>query len=360
MAVQYVGTAAALFSEKKTNPALSGAQAFEMSYYVQPDGTVVQWTDINFASDVRRYVSTDADAWVYAQTPASKLFDCRFPYVIKHPTNGYFYCFGSINFPTSMNVYAWKSADGITWVQINGNNPVLTKSSTVSSIYYNVWNVAVAVGPDGTFHLLVECAPQGVNQEGCGLGYSTATLSGDNISFDANRTATQVIPYGGNPWLGYSAAREAFVAVHGMIYDPSAVITNTTNYWHLTASYALASSNLTLAASWTTCRDKFSVGESGIHIADPGLVQLPTTKNSRLLMGYSYNQVSLYHAYADVTLAQFYDALQATGYINPDRLLTGRVATNYSGEMPTTYTKVNGETVETTTPTEVQGYGSLE
>ena len=303
--MQYSGVAAALFSEKFSNPAMGGIPAFEMSFAAE-GSTVVQWTDYNFNSDVRRFTSTDADVKIWTGSPAgTQLFHARFPFILPTKVGGYYYGFGI----DTGSISCWKSADGISWAKINGGAPVLTVSSDPASIWFNIWNVGVTIDGGGTWHLVAECAPNGAAQNGCGLGYASATLFGDSISFDTTKTAAHVVPYGGNPWIGYVPERDALLCVHGMIYDPSPVIPNTTNYWYMTASTVPLSANPALSASWATHRDKFSVGQSGIHVCDPSVFELPAGKTSKLIFAYSYNQTQMYAAYSDSSMLQLYDAV---------------------------------------------------
>lgn len=305
--MQYIGEAGAVFHDPGTNPAMGGAPAFEMSFAVE-GSTVIQWTDLGFAADVRRYVSTDSAVTEWTQSPTAKLFNARFPFVVSEKIGGYYYAVGQYLWP-AMDLYMWKSADGITWELINAGTPVLSKSSNPASIWYNIWNVAVARDGNGVWHLVAEAAPNGTAQAGTGLAYSSASMSGDNINFDANRGTTHVVQYGGNPYLQYLPERNALLAVHGMIYDPQAVIPDTTNYWYLTASTVSLSTDVSQSSNWATHRDKFSVGQPGVHVADPSMVSLPTGKTYASMMAFSYAQTQMYMVYSGTSLIGMYDIL---------------------------------------------------
>ena len=211
----------------------------------------------------------------------------RFPYSLKY--NGKYYTFGwryVNNAVEPSNTYLWSSSDRINWVPENDGLPVLSASTDPKSIWFNIWNVAVVVDDQDVFHLVAECAPQGTNQEGVGLGYSTATLANGKINFDQNKSTTHVIKNGGNPYMYYSKTEKTFLVIHGMIYTNIKSLSS--NYWWISASY-LNKNN----GTWITLPDKFSFGKNGIHVCDPhaAVVQINGKTYSRLIFSYEQNYI---------------------------------------------------------------------
>lgn len=209
----------------------------------------------------------------------------RFPYTLKY--GGKYYTFGwryVNNTVEPSNIYLWSSSDGIAWEQENNGLAVLSFSSDPNSIWRYIWNVAVVVDDLDVFHLVAECAPEGVNQQGVGLGYSSAKLVNGKIDFNQNRSTKHIIKNGGNPYLYFSKTRKTFLIIHGMIYVNGNSFSP--DYWWITASYQNKENN-----SWVTNPNKFSLGKNGIHVCDPhaAVVQIEGKYYTRLIFSYSQN-----------------------------------------------------------------------
>jgi hypothetical protein len=76
----------------------------------------------------------------------------RFPYVLEYQNK--FYCFNSPYY--NADVFLWESSDKINWTVMNGGNPVIAKSNSTISPYYNIWNVGVSI-VGSTWHMWIEC-----------------------------------------------------------------------------------------------------------------------------------------------------------------------------------------------------------
>jgi hypothetical protein len=227
----------------------------------------------------------------------------RFPYSIKY--GGKYYTFGwryLNNVLEPSNIYLWSSSDGIDWQQENDGLAVLSASSDPNSIWYFIWNVAVAIDDHDVFHLVAECAPNGINQQRVGLGYSSAKLENGKIDFNPNKTTSHIVKNGGNPYLYYSNTEKTFLLIHGMIY--SNVNSLSSDYWWITASYQNMENK-----TWITNPKKFSLGKSGIHVADPhaAVVQINGKYFTRLI--FSYNQNYIYSIFFENDLDSLLEEL---------------------------------------------------
>ena len=227
----------------------------------------------------------------------------RFPYTIKY--NGKYYTFGwryVNNVVEPSNIYLWSSLNGIEWEQENDGLPVLSSSSDPNSIWYYIWNVSVVVDDLDVFHLVAECAPNGKNQQGVGLGYSSAKFENGKIDFNQNKTTTHIIKNGGNPYLYYSKSEKTLLVIHGMIY--SNVNSLSSDYWWITASYQNMKNK-----TWITNPKKFSLGKNGIHVADPhaAVVEINGKYFTRLI--FSYDQNYIYSIFFENDLDSFLKGL---------------------------------------------------
>lgn len=225
-------------------------------------------------------------------SPHLVIESARFPYTINQGETLF-------NFATvDGNVYLWKSLDlGLTWTKINSGRPVLTRSDDRTSIYHQLWNVAVDIADDGTWHLLVESSDSTPDQREVGLAYSHARLIDDEISFDDNRSADHVIKGGGNPWIKHLPGL-GLLAVHGQAYTPTRGFGTE---WYITAS-SIGSSE----TNWTTHLDRFLVGTKGVHVCDPHLVE----RGGDLLLSLSFGQGSTRLLSASVTAAELFESLR--------------------------------------------------
>lgn len=196
----------------------------------------------------------------------------RFSYVMQH--QGTYYDFSLVG----SGIYLWKSTDLVTWAKINNGQPVLNAES--GTVYQSIWNVGVAVDDQGVWHLLVECADgtgPADSQGGVGLCYSNATMANDQINFDANKSASQVIPHGGNPYLAFIPGK-GLLAVHGQLNDPHGGMTKE---WYITAS------TMENGGTWTVHKQDFQIGVPRVHVCYPAMVE---TSSGNLLISLSVDQ----------------------------------------------------------------------
>ncbi|MBN8540735.1 MAG: hypothetical protein J0L82_10150 [Deltaproteobacteria bacterium] len=229
-------------------------------------------------------------------SPHLVIESARFPYTISQGETLF-------NFATvDGNVYLWKSLDlGLTWMKINGGRPVLRRSEDRSSIYHQLWNVAVDIADDGTWHLLVESSDSTPDQREVGLAYSHARLVDDEISFDENRSEIHVVKGGGNPWIKHIPGKGIF-AIHGQAYTPNKGFGTE---WYITASTISAGLNPG-GTTWTTHTDKFIVGTKGVHVCDPHIVEI----DGNLILSLSFGQGSTRLLSAPKTSQDLFESLK--------------------------------------------------
>lgn len=205
-----------------------------------------------------------------------------FQYVFEH--GGAYY-----NFVTrDSNIYLLKSSDLVNWREINGGRPVLTKAP--GTIYAMIWNVAAAVDDNGVWHLLAETSDGTGTPEvqwGVGLAYSHATMTGEDIEFDTNRTSSYVIPKGGNPDVKFVPGKGILV-VHGVLEG----------VWTTQATTFVN-------GVWTTHSD-FVIGRPGIHVCDPHLVE---RADGTTLLSVSFDQGSTTITQSSLSIAGLWDML---------------------------------------------------
>lgn len=206
----------------------------------------------------------------------------KFSYIMEY--QGLYYNF----FLNNNNIYLSRSSDLFNWSVMNGGAPVLT--GTPETDFAILWNPGVAVDDQGVFHLLVECAKHG-DQSDVGLCYATATLQGTSLNFDANKASSQVLPGGGNPWIGFVPGK-GLLAVYGKAMNP---IGTFGNEWYITAA-------VFKNGAWVE-NTNFLIGAPGIHVCDPALQETP--EGTTMLI--SYDQHSIYELKTAETLSDLYD-----------------------------------------------------
>ncbi len=207
--------------------------------------------------------------------------------------NGNYYNFGWMG----GNIYLDKSADGIHWTRINGGRPVLHREMDPTSNWYSIYNVGVDVDTNGLWHLVVECMDSAPNELNVGLCYSNATMNGDEINFDTNKLAQQVVAHGGNPYLKILPG-QGMLIVHGQANDATGPFGKE---WYVTAT-TVAEGTM----DFVTHKDKFMVGTPGIHDCDPHMAMKP---DGELLLVLSVDQSHVATATAGTTLESLFDSL---------------------------------------------------
>jgi len=205
--------------------------------------------------------------------------DMNRSYVFEH--NGTYYHF----FNTGVNIYASRSTDLIKWTMMNNNQPVMTTQA--GTIYGTIWNPSVAIDQNGLWHMLVECETNGDNAI-AGLGYATATLNGDNLNFDLNRTSNYVITNAGNAWMTFVPNKGLLI-----VYGKSLGF-----YWYVTAA--------TMENGVFQENANFKISAPNIHIADPHLIETP----EGVTMSLSYDQYSIYEMKSNQTMTQLYEQVR--------------------------------------------------
>lgn len=280
--------AATVFSEIPDH-AFKNRSVVETSL-VNVDGSLIAFYDHEWTGKMFRVPLQTS--LIETVSPHLVIESARFPYTINQGET--LFNFATVN----GNVYLWKSLDqGLTWTKINGGRPVLTRADDRTSIYHQLWNVAVDIADDGTWHLLVESSDSTPDQREVGLTYSHAKLIDDEISFDDNRSSSHVVKGGGNPWIKHLPGL-GLLAVHGQAYTPTRGFGTE---WYITAS-TIAPNETT----WTTHKDKFIVGTKGVHVCDPHLVEF----GGELLLSLSFGQGSTRLLSAPVTAAKLFESLR--------------------------------------------------
>jgi hypothetical protein len=169
--------------------------------------------------------------------------------------------------------YLYDVTDPIHPVIMNGGTKVLTGMFNTS---------VVAVG--STLYMLAEAS-------GGGLKYSYSDMA--TMNWDTHLSA-EVIATGGNPCLIYIPASNALLSIQGMLVGGP--------LWHIKASYASLTDDLSLSASWhaSTALD---ITTAGVHICDPDVFLSST---GTVVIAGTYKQAPTYQWNSTLTLAQFY------------------------------------------------------
>ena len=211
----------------------------------------------------------------------------RLNYVFQHA--GVYY----LLYTQPSGVYLQASTDGFNFNPLNGGLPVL--EPVAGTIYQEIYNVGVDIDPSGVWHMLIECAGPPYGTPTVGLGYSQAKLnSNGTIDFMPSRTPHHVVSGGGNPWVGYVDGK-GLMAVYGVVNRPEGPFEHE---WHIRGGI--------LSGSQVIEANQFVVGAPGVHVADPSLVYF----NSAITMSFSYNQDSIYEAFANLSMQDLYTLLQ--------------------------------------------------
>jgi hypothetical protein len=219
----------------------------------------------------------------------------RFPYVMSFGSQ--IMAFSTVPNPSEGipgDIYLHVSTDGgATFAMANGGNPVLTHSADPNSIYHNLDNIAVAAQPDGTMFMLVDSFsdPQTGNNTGLAYSYGTYNPTTKTLSFDANKSVTQVLPLAGCAYL-WTDGGGNLVAIHGQLISGS---------WLVTASTRKG-------GVWQTRRDLLQIAQQGIHVADPSAFSY-ASDGSNTAIAFSYNQFGTRVAKAAIPFSTFMQEL---------------------------------------------------
>lgn len=208
--------------------------------------------------------------------------DARFSYVMKH--NGTLYNFVTRN----KTIYLLTSQDGEIW---SNQGAVLTPSQDRNSKYFNIWNVGVAVDDQGLWHMLIESSDATENQMDVGLTYSTSAMVNERLDFNPARSATHVIPHGGNPFLKYISGRGLLV-MHGQSNDPGVWFTTASTYQ---------------GGVWSTHKDRMRIGLTNVAVCDPHAIEV----NGKILLSVSAGQDSIYFLDSNDSFESLYLKLRA-------------------------------------------------
>lgn len=259
-----------------------------------------QQVDAWFGSGVLYHAySTDKNAVIWTKDATACIASCRFQDTFKYLNK--YYTIGTMQ-PT-YDLFLWESDDKVNWTIMNGGNPIITHSA---GIWSYLWNCSVTVVGD-TWNVWVEAGSL-ESQADVGLNYTHGTLS-NLSSFNANKSPNQVVNGGGNPSCVYIPDRNAILILHGSIFAVDD-LTAEKNYWTVRASYVYLSNDLSIANNYVkTTKEQFYIYQANVHICDPAIVELPSSKTSKLLLKYSYGQTSLYQTYADVSMLELFDSL---------------------------------------------------
>jgi len=234
-----------------------------------------------------------------------------FPYVVQY--GDCFYMFVANGNPAT-DIYLYNVTNHTDPQIMNGGNPVYTNSSTSSDWDYGIFNPSVSIDDTGTWHMLLEGQS---SDEIFRMGYTYSNLT--ELNWSAHRSTNYVIDTAGNPYLTYVPERNALLAIHGDISG---------SYWKIVTSYAYLSDDLTQSSSWHRGQG-FEIAESGVHIADPNLVE-NFNSTYPMMISYNYAQKDTYQAYLNENKLQFFDIISSeskwtgdTGYVS----VTGGILT---------------------------------
>lgn len=195
-------------------------------------------------------------------------FPARFFYFVSY--QGILYAF----YQNNMTIYFRSTSDLVSW----SSEAVSLSPEGPTSIYNQMWNVAVQVDSLGQWHLLVECSDSALDQVNVGLSYMVS----NSPVFETAKTHFMDIPGGGNPEM--KIIPEGLVSIHGLLVN---------GYWEIHYSKYLS--------SWSS--PKPLIKKDLIHVADPNVKET----SSGLWISYSYDQNSLYvletnYSYRDLFL----------------------------------------------------------
>lgn len=205
--------------------------------------------------------------------------DDRFAYVFQK--GQVYYKLHTVN----SNIYLTKSSDLKVWTKLNNGQPVLRQQS--GTIYNTIWNVGVDIDDNGVWHLLAEVSATG-NENAC-LAYSTATLNGDLINFDLNKSMNCSILKAGNAWVGFVPGK-GLVSVYGKMDEQ--------NVWFIKMA-------VFVNGIWVE-NNSIEIGERGIHICDPHVLQ---TQNG-LILTLSYDQKYVFKYESTKNLSELFDSVE--------------------------------------------------
>jgi hypothetical protein len=259
------------------------------------DGRLISTYDIGYSGSLTYAVSNETDSFYSLKEIARCNINVRFPYTIRYGNKYYTFGMRYVNNQLDESaIYLWCSGDGIYYTMGNNDHPVLTKSSDPDSIWYLIWNVAVAVDRDGVFYLVAECAPRGSNQEGVGLGYSFCSVADGVIDFNKNRSNEHIVVGGGNPYLYYSKKYNTLLVLHGMSKTDFKELSS--NYWWVAATYYDLKKK-----QWITKPERFALGQPGVHVCDPHAADVSWYGSHFVRLIVSYGQNSLYSYFLNGT-----------------------------------------------------------
>lgn len=193
-------------------------------------------------------------------------FHARFFYFLNHQETLYVF------YQENNSIYFRTTEDMISY-----SAPTLSLSPD-SSIYNQLWNVAVQVDSQGQWHLLVECSDSTPNQQAVGLSYMVSS----GPVFESEKTHFMDIPGGGNPEL--KILPQGMIAIHGQL---------TAGFWEI--AYSVHN------YAWST--PKTLIQKDFIHLADPNVTE---TANG-LWISFSFDQVALYAVDIDTTYLDLFN-----------------------------------------------------
>lgn len=100
--------------------------------------------------------------------------------------------------------------------------------------------------------------------------------------------------------MTYIPERNSLLLLHGSLND----------FWSIRATTFDFSKNIRDPANWiASLKKNFYIGQEGVHVCDPSLLELPSSKSSKILFHYSYDQRYLYQEYADVSIVELFDKI---------------------------------------------------
>ena len=226
------------------------------------------------------FIGTDGSSFTGKKTLATT--NHRFSYVLNY--NNILYCFAN----QGGSIFLEKSTDGVNWTLMNNGNSVLDSETDINSLYHFVWNVAVDVDDNGVWQMFIESSDFTGNSY-AGLTHSTATMNGDLIEFNTNKSATFVIPEAGSPYVR-NVPGKGLLLFYGKMDE---------NFWWSVAAGTFVNNIFTEDSN-------FKIGAPNIHVCDPHALQL---EDGRTLMSMSFDQDSTYLAYSNMSLEQIFDSL---------------------------------------------------
>jgi len=236
-----------------------------------------------------------------------------FPYVVWDTATQKYYMFVQIG-PGNSNIYLYNSTNKISWSEMNNGNPVLVSGATAAT--YQIFNPGVDIVNSSYWPMLIEGKANGATVFTESYCYSNLT----ELNWTKHLSSAAVI----NPGTGYGAgsAYLKYVPDYNALLWVSGY--TTTSYWQIYDGGIFLNTDPTVSTNWIINSTPL-ITASSIPVADPTLA---ITNNSggntyNIILQYNYNQASLYQAFSNLSLDDFFVQSVSAGTSVPTTYTSG-------------------------------------